>query len=508
MPAKVTLRVTQGKLAGADFQFDERTTCIIGRADDCSPRVPNDTAHKTISRHHCLLDINPPDVRIRDFGSLNGTFVNGKKIGQREKGQTPTDAAKIQFPEHDLKDGDEIKLGDTVFQVGLFVPAYCAECSIEISEENRTRAERAPGVYQCDACREKAEKAKRKEPPKPKPKVCAKCGRDVSGEVGEHRHGDYVCVSCKADPLAILKRLLALAKTGDYSVLGIRGYEIIKELGRGGMGAVYLARHEATKKQVALKVMLPEVAADERAKALFLRETENTKALKHRNIVELWDAGCSEGTFFFTLELCDGGSAEKLIEARRGPLSINDAAPIILQVLDGLDYAHHAKIPYVRLKNGSFGPGTGLVHRDIKPQNIFLSGTGSSRVAKLGDYGLAKAFDAAGLSGLTRTGAAMGTPQFMPRQQVINFKHAQPEVDVWAAAASFYFMITGRFPRDFTRGKDVWQTVLQSSVVPIRKRAPSITKRLADVIDAALQDNPEIGFKTAMDFKRALEGVL
>lgn len=510
MPSKVTLKVTKGKLQGQEFVIDERTTCIVGRAEDCSPRIPDDEDHKTISRHHCLLDINPPDIRVRDFGSLNGTFVNGKKIGQREKDQTPEEGAQRaeSFPELDLRDGDEIKLGETIFRATIYVPAYCADCSIEIPEDRKAGAERAPGVYQCDACRQKAENARIKEPPKKKPKVCAKCGRDVSEEVGEHRQGEYVCVSCKQNPFEIMRRLLALAETGDYSVLGIRDYEIVKELGRGGMGAVYLARHEKTGEQVAVKIMLPEVAANERMKADFLRETKNTQALKHPHVVELRDSGCSDGTFFMTLEFCDGGSVDKLMEQRGGKLSIDEAATIVLQALDGLEYAHDAEIPYVKLADGRIGPGRGLVHRDLKPHNIFLSGSDSRRAAKVGDYGLAKAFDMAGLSGRTRTGAKAGTPYFMPRQQVINFKYVKPDVDVWAMAASLYCMLTGAFPRDFPKGQDRWCVVLQTDAVPIRKRDSSIPKRLAEVIDYALVDNLGIGFKTAAEFKQALEQVL
>jgi serine/threonine-protein kinase len=121
---------------------------------------------------------------------------------------------------------------------------------------------------------------------------------------------------------------------------------------------------------------------------------------------------------------------------------------------------------------------------------------------------LAKAFDLAGLSGQTRTGSAAGKPYFLPRQQVINFKYAKPEVDVWAAAASFYFMITGQPPRNFPEGKDPWQVVLQTPAVPIRQRDSGILKRLAKVIDLALIDRPAIPFQSAAECKRALESAL
>ncbi|MBI4318753.1 MAG: protein kinase [Chloroflexi bacterium] len=165
-------------------------------------------------------------------------------------------------------------------------------------------------------------------------------------------------------------------------------------------------------------------------------------------------------------------------------------------------------MPYVKLASGKIGTGRGLVHRDLKPQNIFLSGTGSALVAKVGDYGLAKAFDTAGLSGHTCAGDVMGTPQFMPRQQVLDFKFARPEVDVWAMAASLYFMLTCKYPREFSRGKDPWAVVLGTPPVPIRQRVASIPAKLAEVIDQALVDKPDIGFKSAAEFKRALERVL
>ena len=467
MPASVSLTVIGGSPAGRRFSFSERTTRIAGRADECDPRIVEE-GRRLVSRHHCLFDINPPDVRVRDFGSLNGTFVNGKMIGRREAGQTPQEGARMGFLEHDLSDGDEVRVGDTVLRVGVAVS----------------------------------------ELPKRAPRVCAKCGRDVAAEVGERRAGEFVCAACKRDPREILVRILRRAESGDRDLLAIRGYKVVKELGRGGRGAVYLARHVESGEVVALKVMLPDVAVEKRAKDEFLRETENTRALRHRNVVELRDAGCSQGTFFFTLEFCDAGSVDQLIARRGGKVPVDEACRLVLQALDGLSYAHAAQIPKVKLADGSIATGRGLVHRDLKPHNLFVAGSGSERVVKVGDFGLAKAFDQAGLSGHSRTGAFAGTVTFMPRQQLVNYKYATPEVDVWAMAATLYYMLTGAPPRNFPTGVDPIAVVLGTDAVAIRQRDRSIPKQLASVIDSALVDKPQIAVKTAAELKRAIARAL
>lgn len=452
MPAKITLTVTEGSLKGQIFEFSDRTTCIIGRAGDCYVRLPNDEAHGSISRYHCRLDINPPQVRVRDFGSKNGTYVNGQKIGQRQSDQTAQEAVQMEFPEYELKDGDEIRLSKTVFRVSIETGTA--------AKETETLELRAGGNL-----REQTE----------------------------------TLVSRGA---AVLP-----SKTKDSNLPEIAGHTTLKLLGKGGCGAVYLARHNGTGEKVALKVMLPERTDSRRHIDWFLREVENTKALKHPNVVRLLDSGYWDGTFFCLLEYCDGGTLLDLMRARGGRVPVGEAVPILLQVLEGLEYAHSAEIPNVRQADGSFVKGRGLVHRDLKPANIFLAFAGKSPTAKIGDYGLAKAFDSAGLSGQTVSGTTAGTPAFMPRQQVINFKYAKPEVDVWAAAATLYYILTGTPPRDFT-GTDRWLAVLQTEPVPVRFRDASIPQPLAEVIDFALADKPEIHFKSAAEFKQALERVL
>ncbi|MEM7593795.1 MAG: FHA domain-containing protein, partial [Cyanobacteria bacterium P01_A01_bin.83] len=119
MSAKVTLTVTEGKLKGEQFSFDSRDTCIVGRHPDCKIQIPNDKYHATISRYHCLLDINPPAIRVRDFGSRHGTYVNGKCIGKRGKDQSASQGTKLELSQYDLSNGDVIKLSNTAFQVNI-----------------------------------------------------------------------------------------------------------------------------------------------------------------------------------------------------------------------------------------------------------------------------------------------------------------------------------------------------------------------------------------------------
>jgi serine/threonine protein kinase len=502
----VTLALVNGRGERQEFVFDERSTCLIGRGEDCSPRLPNDEHHRSVSRHHCMLDINPPDVRIRDFGSRNGTYVNGVKIGQRDPAQSAAQGRGLGFQERDLKDGDEVRLGRSVaFQVSVKLPLEAA-ATVVIGAH---LAETLP------------------------PPGCVKCGREITHELGIRGQGaagagEYVCASCQANPEDVMTLLVKLAQAGTRGDLSaIAEYTLLDELGRGGMGAVYLARHKTTGRLVALKLMLPKVAANETARARFMREVELTRMLRHPNIAALYEDGFADGAFFFTTEYCEGGSLDKLLRIRGGKLAADEAVKYALNVLEGLEYAH----------------GRNVVHRDLSPSNILLADAGSgsgygagagsgviaraglggsagssagglrrygatgpasSYVAKVGDFGLGKAFDQAGLSGLTRTGAKAGKPWYLARQQVVDFKQVPKSVDVWALAACLYRCLTGTYVRDFPDDVDQWHVILYSSPVPIRERDPSIPHALAEVIDEALREQPEIGFSTAAAFRDAL----
>lgn len=508
MPSKVDLIVIEGPLKGREFTFSERTTAVIGRGLDCNLILPDDEAHRTISRHHCLLDINPPRIRVRDFGSLNGTWVSGRLIGRRAAGQNPDQGAELAQIEYDLKNGDELKLGSTVFSVVLSTGIECAKCKKEIPENAINDSLIQEDLFLCPDCRQDESSVQRAESPPSNSLVCVSCGARLSTRARFDSNVDMLCSKCRGNPVTALKVLLQNAKGGEKRLAALSNLGIIKTLGKGTTGAAFLAKDKSTGGLLALKILLPEMAANEWAKASFLREVENTKVLNHPNVVKLFDSGSFRGIFYYTMEYCSGGSIEDIRIKRGGRIPVGDAVKIILQALNGLEYIHQAEIPQVLLSDGTFGRGKGIVHRDIKPANIFLAVSGKKYTAKVADVGVGKAFDTAGLSGQTMTGTVAGSPVVSPRQQVINFKYAKPDVDVWAMAATLYNLLTGEYPRDFDTDMDPWRIVLETAAVPIRQREPAVPERLAEVIDLALVDNPTITFQSAAEFKGALESVL
>ncbi|MDR2401679.1 MAG: protein kinase, partial [Deferribacteraceae bacterium] len=331
---------------------------------------------------------------------------------------------------------------------------------------------------------------------------------EVCGDAITDKNAPEICPNCQKDPMKVLFFLMQRAKKGTGDAVQIAGYRNVKLLGQGGMGQVWLVEEEATGKQMALKVILPQAAANDASRKMFMREAQIGGQLKHKNIVSQYTCGQSGNTYFILMELCEGGSVDDLLAKNGGKLNLTLATDIILQVLDGLDYAHKADVS-VKLASGETVKAQGIVHRDFKPGNIFLTrGSNNRFTAKVADFGLAKAFETSGLSGFSKDGQVAGTPNYMPRQQILNYLFSKPAVDVWAAAASYYSMLTGFPPKDFPKGQDVFFSMLNNSAVPILKRNSSIPKKLAAVIDQALVEKPNIGVQSATELKKMIEGAL
>ena len=161
----------------------------------------------------------------------------------------------------------------------------------------------------------------------------------------------------------------------------------------------------------------------------------------------------------------------------------------MLQSLEGLAFVHDK----------------GFVHRDLKPENILLKGQRQNRVAKICDLGFAKNFEQAGFSGMTMTGAYAGTPLFMPREQLTNFKYVKPTSDVWSLAATFYVMLTGTLPREFPKGKDPMEIILHGKIIPVRERDRNIPIPLTQVLDRALSNSAKERFADAGEMLKAMK---
>jgi hypothetical protein len=426
--AKVHLQIRQGKDVGKIFAFTEHDTFIFGRMPDCHACIPDDDQ---VSRHHFILEANPPQACLRDLGSLNGTWVNGKKFGGRPKSETPEEGAKRHHPEVALEHGHRIKVGRTELEVSIEQP---------------------------------------KEAPRHR----------VDPELG-----DISLLSPEQ-----LARLVfgSPDQAAGVPKLQIPGCKIEAEIGRGGFGAVYRARRFGDGSLLAVKIMLSRVDADDEAIEKFKREVAVTAKLQHPNIIRVQESGASGAMFYFVMEYCDGGSAWDLMLKNRGRLSLSQAKPIILGALRGLAHAHDK----------------GFVHRDLKPQNILLS-RGEVRVS---DFGLAKSFQQAGLSGMSMTGRYAGTPVFMPREQITNFKYVKPVSDVWSMGATIYNMLTGAFPYPFSNKRDPIDVILNEDVVPIRKRDKTLPTPLATVLDKALARKTKDRYQSASELLAALSQVL
>lgn len=306
----------------------------------------------------------------------------------------------------------------------------------------------------------------------------------------DHGGGRYTCRDCLSG-LAEDPRIVVEEVQGIRELVTARDrYRIEELLGRGGMGAVYRARRESDGELVAVKMMIPRVAASPQHRDGFLRELELNARLAHDNVVRVLDHGSSGVGFYFVMEHCAGGSVADLAR-RRGNLAPREVVPLIVQACRGLAAAHER----------------GLVHRDIKPANLLLTDPDGGTL-KVADFGLAKEFEKAGLSGLTHTGSAGGTPHFMPREQLINFKYVKPVSDVWSLAACCYQLLTGRFVFDFQESRDPLAVVLEGQEPDVARSAPALPPALARALQRALAADPVRRTPSASAFAADLAGAL
>lgn len=268
----------------------------------------------------------------------------------------------------------------------------------------------------------------------------------------------------------------------------VRGYEILGELGRGGMGVVYKARQIKLNRIVALKMVLAGAHAGSEALARFFTEAEAVALLVHPNIVQIFEVSEHDGIPFFSLEYVSGGSlAEKLA---REPMPATDAARFVEALARAMNAAH----------------SHGVIHRDLKPANVLITSEG---VPKITDFGLAKRMESD--SGQTRSGTLMGTPNYMaPEQAKGDTRKIGPAADIYAIGVILYECLTGRTPFVGTSVMDTLHQVQNQEAVPPSYLQPKVPSDLETICLKCLQKEPEKRYgnagELADDLQRFLDG--
>jgi serine/threonine protein kinase len=267
------------------------------------------------------------------------------------------------------------------------------------------------------------------------------------------------------------------------------GYEILAELGRGGMAFVYKARDLRRQRLVAIKVSDPSLAGDSEIVARFRQEQLLAVRLAHPNLVAACDAGQVEGVPYLVLELVEGHSLAWLLR-QRGPLPVAEACEVARQAALGLQHLHKH----------------GLVHRDVKPANLMLT---PSRQVKVLDLGVARLGNGPGHEGpLTSPGQSLGTLDYMAPEQCLDSHAVDGRADIYALGCTRYELVTGRPPFAGPAHESVFLKMkahVEAPVPPVRGRRPEVPERLAAVLERMLAKDPTGRFVSAAGVVAALQ---
>ncbi|MGQ0641928.1 MAG: serine/threonine-protein kinase [Gemmatimonadaceae bacterium] len=263
------------------------------------------------------------------------------------------------------------------------------------------------------------------------------------------------------------------------------GYELDREIGRGGMGIVYLARDRRLKRQVAIKLLPPELAFRSEIRTRFLREAETAAQLSHPNIVPIYSVDERDGLVYFVMAYVNGDTVASRLHAR-GPMPADDVRNILIQTADALAYAHER----------------GVVHRDIKPDNILLQHE-DNRVM-VTDFGIARAVTEGADARLTATGMAIGTPAYMSPEQSMGEREIDGRSDLYSLGIVAYQMLSGELPFTAQSTPALLVKHISERPPPIDERCPEAPRDLARAVMLMLEKEPVNRFPSAEALSTAL----
>ena len=244
-------------------------------------------------------------------------------------------------------------------------------------------------------------------------------------------------------------------------------YEIIKSIGEGGMANVYLAMDTFLDRKVAVKVLRGDLSTDEKFIRRFQREAYNASALSHPNIVEMYDVGEDNGTYYIVMEYIEGRTLKQLLK-KRGNLTTPEVVDIMLQLTDGIAYAHDKYI----------------IHRDLKPQNIMISDDGKIKIT---DFGIAVALNS---TQLTQTNSVMGSVHYLPPEQASG-KGATTKSDIYSMGIMLFELLTGKLPFKGENAVEIALKHMKDDIPSVKKLNSNVPQSLENIVLKATAKNPK-----------------
>jgi hypothetical protein len=310
-------------------------------------------------------------------------------------------------------------------------------------------------------------------PPELRQVTCKQCGAIIKFPKGnrdtiQHSDRGYLCPECSPSD-----KLL-------HTVIG--NFEILEKIAQGGMGIVYKAKHRIIDSVVALKVMRVALQEDEDAVKRFMREVKLGSRITHPNIVKFLDADEEDGSSYLVMEFIEGVPLEKQLD--EGKIYSTISPEFAEQIFGAVETIHNA----------------GMIHRDIKPSNIIVS---MNNVVKLIDLGLIKNISAQSLSILTNSGIGLGTPHYLPPEQLLNAATVDKRADIYSLGATFYHMICGVTPITGRTKKEFYKKIQECNITHPCDVNKHIPKKVGNWVMKALSREPKDRYKNIKEFRKA-----
>lgn len=453
----VRLKIEVGQDAGRTWRLKDQGTYVVGRDASSALRVLD----MKVSKGHCEIIVGGEGVWLRDLKSTHGTQLNGQPVSR----------------DTTLKTGDEIRVGFTVLRL-----LSDGAADVVAAPNGPPHASNSHGAGNAAPASTLGATAQDAPPPAQAAPAGAAAALPSGGNGSAAGHGVSGAPRALSSTSASAPPPPRELPPDELVGKNVSGYRVIKKIGQGGMGAVYIAEQVSLKREVALKVLSEKFVADSAFVDQFVNEARAAGALNHPNVVQVYDVGQAEGRYFFSMEFVPGGSIEDKVKSK--PAEWSDALNWFLDAANALIFAGKR----------------GILHRDVKPDNLMLAEDGS---AKLCDLGLAKKSESADLMAQ----GIIGTPHFISPEAIRRKPDVDTRTDLYSLGCTFYRILTGQNPYPAPTVKDILLGHLNKPVPRVHEKAPGVPRELSDVVYKLMQKEPAQRYANADDLYDALDKI-